>query len=532
MSLYLGIDCSTQSATAIVLDAARDRRGGAGSGVVFQSSLQFDQALPQYGTRHGMLPADERGGQSGLAVSTPLLWADALDAVLGRVAASGLDLSRLTAIAGSAQQHGSVYLNAVAAARLARLDPRRAPGDQLVDCLSRPVSPIWMDASTSEECREITTAVGGAATLAQRTGSRAFERFTGPQIRKFYKCDPGAYAATGRIHLVSSFLASLLIGDDAPVDPGDGSGMNLMDLASASWWPAALDATAPALADKLPAIAPSSTIAGRLSTYWQLRHRLPPARVVVWSGDNPCSLIGTGLVREGAVAVSLGTSDTVFGYMDEPRVDVTATGHVFGAPTGAFMGLTCFANGSLARERIRNQFGLTWAGFSEALRATPPGNHGRMVLPWFAPEITPPVLDPQVRRYGLAPDDGPGHVRAVVEAQMLSMALHSSWMGVDVRTIHATGGASENMEIVHVMADVFGAEVRQFNISDSAAFGAAMRAWHADALADGEPLGWDEIVSTALEPMLLRRLEPEPGAHRMYRDLLGVYAEREAAALR
>ena len=73
--------------------------------------------------------------------------------------------------------------------------------------------------------------------LAERTGSRAFERFTGPQIRKFFKRQPDAYAATDRVHLVSSFLASLLAGRHAPIDPGDGSGMNLMELASATWWP-------------------------------------------------------------------------------------------------------------------------------------------------------------------------------------------------------------------------------------------------------------------------------------------------------
>ena len=87
-----------------------------------------------------------------------------------------------------------------------------------------------MDSSTSAECAEIEAAVGGGQALAQRTGSRAFERFTAAQIRKFSKTDPAAYAATDRIHLVSSFLASLLTGGHAPLDPGDASGTNLMDL--------------------------------------------------------------------------------------------------------------------------------------------------------------------------------------------------------------------------------------------------------------------------------------------------------------
>jgi xylulokinase len=522
VSLYLGLDSSTQSLTAIVLDVVRDR-----TRVVFEASLSFDEVLPQYGTHHGVLP----GGEPGVAVSSPLLWADALDVMMGRIAASGLDLSGLEAIGGSAQQHGSVYLNATSSSALAALDPRRLPSEQLAGCLSRPVSPIWMDSSTSLECEEIAAGVGGSSALAARTGSRAFERFTGPQIRKFFKQHPDAYASTDRIHLVSSFLASLLAGRHASIDPGDGSGMNLMDLQSASWWPPALDATAPGLAAKLPAIAPSWTTVGTLSPYWQSRHGLPAARVVVWSGDNPCSLIGTGLVREGLAAISLGTSDTVFNLMREPVVDTTGTGHVFGAPTGDFMGLTCFANGSIARERVRDRFGLTWSALSAALASTPPGNDGRILLPWFDPEITPPVLAPGERRYGLSEDDGPGNVRGVVEGQMLSMALHSAWTQVRVDAIHATGGASANREILRVMADVFGAEVRQFEVGNSACLGAALRARHAHAVAEGRPLEWDAVVRDVVEPLIVARLEPDRDRHAMYRDLMRVYAVCEAHAL-
>jgi xylulokinase len=522
VSLYLGLDSSTQSLTAIVLDVEGGR-----SQVVFESSLVFDEILPEYGTRHGVLP----GTEDGVVVSSPLMWADALDLMIRKIAASGLDVSRLAAIAGSAQQHGSVYLNANASSILAHLDPSRAPAEQLSSCLSRPVSPVWMDSSTRHECREIAAAVGGSRVLAERTGSRAFERFTGPQIRKFFKQDPAAYAATDRIHLVSSFLASLLAGRHVPIDPGDGSGTNLMDLASASWWPAALAATAPGLAVKLPDIAASWTIAGTLSPYWRSRHRLPPSRVVVWSGDNPCSLVGTGLVREGLAAISLGTSDTVFSFMRQPRADIGGAGSVFGAPTGDFMGLTCFANGSIARERVRDQFGLTWSGFSAALDATPPGNHGRILLPWFDAEITPPVLAPGVRRYGLPIDDANGHVRGVTEGQMLSMALHSKWMNVGVQRIHATGGGSANREILRVMADVFGAEVCQFRVANSACLGAALRARHADANAGGHRQDWDDIVSPVVEPLIALRLQPDPGRHKMYRDLMNVYAACEAAAL-
>jgi xylulokinase len=424
-----------------------------------------------------------------------------------------------------------VYLGAGAEIVLATADPGRPLYEQIEPVLSRKVSPIWLDASTSIECAEITAAVGGADELAKTTGSRAFERFTGPQIRRFFKQEPAAYAETDRIHLVSSFLASLLAGRHAPVDPGDGSGMNLMDLGASGWWTPAVEATAPDLLAKLPTIRPSRTVIGTLSPYWQRRHGLPAARVLAWSGDNPCSLIGTGLVREGVVAISLGTSDVIFGPMREPRVDTTGTGHVFGSPTGEFMGLTVFSNGSLARERVRDAFGLSWKTFSAALDATPPGNDGRTLLPWFVPEITPSVVRPSVHRFGLEADDALGNVRAIVEAQQMALARHSRWMGVGVQTIYATGGAATNRSILQVMADVFGADVYQFEVGNTACLGAALRAFHGERAASGQPVDWDDVVRVLAGPVASTRVRPDPRSHAIYRDLMAIYAAREADTL-
>jgi xylulokinase len=519
--IYLGLDSSTQSLTAVAIEVE-----GASARIADEWSLAFDDALPQYGTHHGVLPSDD----PAVVTSSPLMWADAIDVMLGHIAGSGFDLSRIAALSGSAQQHGSVYLTADAPTAFAALDPQHPPGDQIARLLTRRVAPIWMDASATVQCAQISAAVGGDSILAQRTGSRAFERFTGPQIRKFAFDDPVAYRRTGRVHLVSSFIASLLIGGDAPIDPGDASGMNLMDLGSRRWWPQAVDATASDLESKLPAIAPSWTDAGTLSRYWQVRHRLPAATVITWSGDNPCSLVGVGLVREGHLAISLGTSDTIFGVMTEPRVDRSGTGHVFGSPTGDYMGLTCFSNGSLARERVRDAFGMSWTDVSRALDDTPAGNHGRVLIPWFLPEITPPVSVPGVRRYRLAEDDGPSNVRAVVEAQQMAMALHSRWMAVPVDTILATGGAAVNVQILQVMADVFGADVYRSTIANSAALGAALRAWHGHVLATGAPLSWDAIVS-GLEQPAHTHIVPNRQRHQRYRDLIPIYALCERHAL-
>ncbi|MEJ2296664.1 MAG: carbohydrate kinase, partial [Candidatus Lokiarchaeota archaeon] len=68
-----------------------------------------------------------------------------------------------------------------------------------------------------------------------------------------------------------------------------------------------------------------------------------------WTGDNPSSLIGVGITHSDQVAVSLGTSDTYFSSMQKLILDLTGESHVFGSPTGGYMALICFKNGSLAR---------------------------------------------------------------------------------------------------------------------------------------------------------------------------------------
>lgn len=522
MSYYLGLDCSTQGLSAVIIEIDGPRRA-----VVFERSLEFDSAFPAYGTRHGVLPSDDLR----VAVSPPLMWIEALEQILAEISASGLDMSELRAIAGSAQQHGSIYLSADAASRLASLDPARPLAAQLDGIFSRAVAPIWMDVSAVEECREITAAMGGAERLARLTGSRAFERFTGPQVRKFFKHDPAGYEATDRVHMVSSFMASLLAGRHAELDPGDASGMNLMDLATNQWLPDALEATAPDLDRRLPRVVPSWTVLGELAPYWRRRHGLPAARVVAWSGDNSCSLVGTGLIRPGQITVSLGTSDTVCGLMRAPRVEQSGIGHVFGAPTGEYMALVCFRNGSLARERVRDEHGLDWAGFSAALLSTPPGNGGAMLLPWFEPEITPDVPEAGIHRHQLDPRDGPANARAVVEAQMMAMYNHSRWFGVDANVVHATGGAAVNREILQVMADVFGAKVHRFAVENSACLGAALRAFHADEVASGRDTPWSEVVQGLAEPVPESAVTPAPASVATYRDVRRRYAEFERRVL-
>jgi xylulokinase len=147
--MFLGIDSSTQSLTGLLIDPATGQ-------IVQQTSVNFGSELPQFGSPSGFIP----GGKDGEVHGDPQMWLEALDLMLTRLSAVA-DLSKVVAIAGSGQQHGSVYLDATFTDRLASLDAARTLSGQLSPAFSRATSPIWMDTSTGAECAEITAAAGG-----------------------------------------------------------------------------------------------------------------------------------------------------------------------------------------------------------------------------------------------------------------------------------------------------------------------------------------------------------------------------------
>lgn len=77
-----------------------------------------------------------------------------------------------------------MYWNQAGIDTLKSLDERKTLVDQLQQAFSIQQSPIWQDASTTAECRSLENLVGGPQQLADLTGSKAYERFTGNQIAK------------------------------------------------------------------------------------------------------------------------------------------------------------------------------------------------------------------------------------------------------------------------------------------------------------------------------------------------------------
>ncbi|XP_053569766.1 xylulose kinase isoform X2 [Bombina bombina] len=443
---YLGFDFSTQQLKVLAVNEHHQ--------VVYEDNVHFDNDLPEFGTQGGVHVHSDK-----LTVTSPaLMWIKALDIILDRMKSYGFNFFNVKALSGTGQQHGSVYWKKGSQGLLNNLASNLPLHELLKSCFSLTDSPIWMDSSTTAECRYLEEAVGGAQELANITGSRAYERFTGNQIAKIYKARPEVYHDTERISLVSSFAASLFLGDYAPIDYSDGSGMNLLNINGKTWSEKCLDSCAPDLKGKLGSVVPSSSVLGSISAYYVQRFGFSDnCKVVAFTGDNPASLAGMRL-EEGDIAVSLGTSDTLFLWIKEPTPALE--GHIFCNPvkTNDFMALLCFKNGSLMREKIRDSCSLgSWEEFSKTLRSTSPGNNGRIGFYFQVMEITPHAVG--IHRFNadhqkVSEFSNDTEIRAVIEGQFLAKRIYAERLGYKIMPqtrILATGGASCNKDILQVL---------------------------------------------------------------------------------
>jgi len=468
---FIGFDFSTQQIKAVVVNSGLE--------VTTETHVHFDSMLPEYRTSGGVHSA-------GRVVTAPtIMWVKALDMLLDKLRVAGLDFTTVAGICGAGQQHGSVFWRRGVDDLLKGLKPERFLHEQLGGAFSVHDSPIWMDSSTSKECAALEESVGGAEQLARITGSRAYERFTGNQIAKVAREKPEVYKSTERISLVSSFAASLFAGKVVGIDWSDAGGMNLLDIQTKEWNGDLLAAAGDNLAEKLGAPVSPNTVVGTVSEYMQERYGFPSECIIgAFTGDNPSSLAGLAM-REGDIGLSLGTSDTVFVWLSEPEPQLT--GHVWPNPVDedAFMALLCYKNGSLTRERVRDTCAeSSWSMFDELLNSTTRGNYGNLGMYFDHPEIVPDGLlgdfrfnksDEAVSRFA----SNETEVRALVEGQLLAKRLHAEKIGFKITAdtrILVTGGASVNLAILQVVADVFNAKVFTQSAANSAAMGGAYRA--------------------------------------------------------
>ncbi|XP_053210639.1 xylulose kinase-like [Panonychus citri] len=511
---YLGFDFSTQQLKAIAIDDSLE--------IIHQAIVQFDSDLPEFRTHGG---ANKREGGNEVT-APPLMWVKALDMVLERLKISGLDFGTVQSISGTGQQHGSVYWRKGSREKLKNLNSAKFLHHELQDAFALRDSPIWMDSSTTEQCNALEKALGGPEKLAAITGSRAYERFTGSQIAKIASTRPEVYNSTERISLVSSFAASLFLGDYAPIDLSDGSGMNLLDIWSGKWSQICLDAIAPELRTKLgDEVVPTATVVGKISSYYVDRYGFPEkTSIVAFTGDNPASLVGM-VLDEGDIGVSLGTSDTVFLSLRNPKP--TVNWHILVNPINPsdHMALLCFKNGSLTRERIRNETAEgSWTIFNELIESTPRGNFGNIGFYFDCTEVYPLVKgDFRFNKFNerVARLSKEVEARACIEGQFLRLRLHAASLGYTEITdscIKVTGGASANKTLLQILSDVFNKPVYRQTMANSASYGTALMAKYALI---GDKISFKEMTSSL--KMFSLVCVPSKDAHSIYTPMVERY---------
>ncbi|CEP62659.1 xylulokinase LALA0_S06e00738g [Lachancea lanzarotensis] len=517
-ALYLGFDLSTQQLKCLVID--QNLR------LVHSETVVFEKDLAQYKTEKGVYFHED-----GTAECPVAMWLEAIDIVFEKMSQqTNIDLSMVKGMSGSCQQHGSVYWSKEGPELLPQLTEDASLKDQLAArAFSRNVCPNWQDHSTGSECQQFEEACGGAAELAHVSGSRAHHRFTGPQILKIAKKEPETYANTHKISLVSSFLASVLAGQFTTLEEADACGMNLYDIEKRAYDDTLLkliDEDTQRLKEKLggtPIPSEKPAPVGIISSYFVKKYGLnPECQIYPFTGDNLATICSLPL-QPNDVLVSLGTSTTILLVTDQYHPSPNY--HLFLHPTipKHYMGMICYCNGALAREKIRDELSEThdWEPFNTAVTSQSLNNDNEIACYFPLGEIVPNVPSSYRRAIFGKSSDGKGvelnlvesfenvahDAKNIVESQALSCRVRispllsedcadtncrmgSSLVHFDCDNFPLTeytkrprraffvGGASKNDAIVTRFAQVLGATEGNFRLEtpNSCALGGCYRA--------------------------------------------------------
>jgi len=385
---------------------------------------------------------------------------------------SGISPGDVAAVGLTGQMHGMVLTD--------------ARGSVLRPCI------MWNDQRTGEECSAITGRIGEARVL-ELTGNPVLPGFTAPKIEWVRKNEPEIYRKVAKVLLPKDFVRFKLTGAFA-TDVADASGTSLFNVGKRAWSEemlAALDIPP----GWMPDVTESQIFSGKVDADAATLTGLPEGTpVVAGAGDQAAQAVGTGIVREGVISVTLGTSGVVFVASDSYRVEPEGRLHAFcHAVPGKWhlMGVMLSAGGSFrwfrdtlgeaetstAKRDGRDPYDL----LSEGAAQVPAGSEGLLFLPYLTGERTP-YPNPNARAvfFGLTVRHTKRHMtRAVLEG--VTFGLRDSLeltraLGVAAREIRASGGGARSGLWRQIMADIFGTEITTVNVTEGAAYGAALLA--------------------------------------------------------
>lgn len=423
--VVVGIDSSTQSTKALVVDAEDGRVLGEGRA-----------AHPE-----------------GTEVAPEAWWAACEQAVHHALAGVSAPVE---AVAVAGQQHGMVAL-----------DPSGKP---VRDAL------LWNDTRSAPQARAL-VARHGAADLARRTGLVPVASFTIAKLAWLAEHEPGNADAVDRVLLPHDWLTWRLAGspERACTDRGDASGTGYYSPGTGRWLPdlltEAMGGRSPRLPDVLgPTESPGAVAAGPLGG----------ALLAAGTGDNMAGALGLG-IGSGDVVVSVGTSGTTFSVRDEPCADETGTVAGFCDATGRFLPLVCTLNAARVLTSTARLLGTDLDGLSELALSANPGADGLTLLPYFEGERTPDLPDAGgtltgMRGTNMTPQN---LARAAVEGMLCGLADGIDALrqvGAGVRRVLLIGGGSASRAVRALAPSLFGVGVEVPEPAEYVALGAARQA--------------------------------------------------------
>jgi len=450
MSVFLGIDIGTSGTKTLAM-----REDGA---ILAKETVEY----PLYTPKPGWSEQDPRDW-----------WQATVRSVQGVLNKAGIVPGEVRGIGLSGQMHGSVFLD---------------DADEVI----RPAL-LWNDQRTQDECQDIESAVGGRASLIELVSNPALTGFTAPKILWLRKHEPQNFERTRKILLPKDYVRFRLTGEYA-TEVSDASGTLLLDVKNRIWCEPLLDRLQ-LEKSLLPEVYESEVVSGKLSETAAQSLGLPVGVPVVGGGgDQAAGAVGNGIVKDGAISATMGTSGVVFAHSEEVQTDPDGRVHTFcHAVSGKWhvMGVVLSAGGSL--QWYRNQFGEMESAIAAGMETeayelmtaaaagAAPGSEGLFFLPYLTGERTP-HCDPYARAawIGLSLRHGRSHlVRSVMEGATYAMRDCLEiirGMRIPISDIRVSGGGARSAFWRQLQADIYGQNVCVTNSDEGPAYGVALLA--------------------------------------------------------
>lgn len=329
--------------------------------------------------------------------------------------------------------------------------------------------------------------------LKETVGNPALEGFTAPKVIWLREHEPDNFDRLACLLLPKDYIRFLLTGVKR-MDVSDAAGTLMLDVRRREWSNAFLQQVGidPAI---LPGLAESTDVCGTVTAEASRETGLKVGTPVVGGGaDNTCGAVGSGVVKEGRVLASIGTSGVVFAHSDQMLVDPDMRVHSFchSVPGKSYlMGVTLSAGNAFkwfrdvlspSERAVEASTGMdAYELLTQAAARTEPGAEGLVFLPYLTGERTP-HQDASARGvwFGLSQRHGRGHLaRSVLEG--ITFALRDSLeiikgLNVPVDEIRCTGGGARSPFWRQLQADIFGHPVSRVASEEGPAFGAALMA--------------------------------------------------------